>query len=159
MVRTRSEDRLAPLVVEPPQLDAREPLAADRELLAALLLAAYRGSVDDEGEDHDDALDAIDHYLEILVRPHSVVVWDGAEPIAFSLVVVVDDLHYIDPVVVAPDRKRRGLGRDAVRLSLASLRDASVGEVGATITDGNVPSERLFGSLGFVRHGAWPPLP
>ena len=72
-----------------------------------------------------------------------------------SFVVVVDGRHYIDPVAVHPDAKRAGVGRAAVATSLGSLIAAGVTEVGATITDGNEPSERLFDSLGFERVGSW----
>lgn len=36
-----------------------------------------------------------------------------------------------------------------------SLAGAGVAEVGAVITDGNFPSERLFQRLGFIRLGEW----
>lgn len=119
------------------------------------MLDAYRNTIDDEGESLDDALVAIDRYFASTVRPHSFVVLDGADPVAFSF---VSDTHYIDPVVVASARKRDGLGSAAVQLCLRSLADAGVCEVGATITDGNVASERLFTGLGFHRHGPWPPV-
>ena len=61
----------------------------------------------------------------------------------------------IDPIVVASARKRSGVGNALVRKCLRSLADAGVAEVGATITDGNVASERLFIELGFNRHGSW----
>jgi L-amino acid N-acyltransferase YncA len=35
------------------------------------------------------------------------------------------------------------------------LAASGIRVVGATITDGNVPSERLFTRLGFQRVGAW----
>jgi GNAT superfamily N-acetyltransferase len=157
MERTRSEYRAAidghAFVPAP---GTRHVIDADRDALARLLLDAYRGTVDDEGESIDDAYDAIDDYLERIVRPHSFVVAapDGALT-AMSFVVVVEDRHYVDPVAVRPDGKRRGLGRSAVATSLGSLVAAGVTEVGATITDGNAPSERLFASLGFERVGAW----
>jgi Acetyltransferase (GNAT) family len=157
MTRTRSEYRMSPIRVSPASgsLATNHPVDEQRDALAALLLDAYRHTIDDEGESLDDAGRAIDHYLESIVRPHSFVVLDGADLVAFSFVLVVNDVHYIDPVVVASVRKRHGLGSRVVGLCLRSLAEAGVTEVGATITDGNVASERLFIGLGFCRHGSW----
>lgn len=157
MTRTRSEyrlDRFDALPAGQP-LDVRQPVGADRDELAALLLDAYRGTIDDEGEDLADAAEAIDQYLKIIRREHSVVVLDDVEIVAMSFVVVVDDVHYIDPVAVAPSHQHRRIGRDAVVTCLRSLAVDGAACVGATITDGNVASERLFGSLGYRRVGQW----
>lgn len=157
MMRTRSEYRVAPISVDPPgsAIAARHPADADRDGLAALLLDAYRNTIDDEGEDLDDAYAAIDQYLARIEHRHSFVALEHDTVIAFSFVVIVNQLHYIDPVVVAPSLKGRGLGRATVQLCLDSLAAAGIIEVGATITDGNTASERLFAGLGFIRRGAW----
>jgi hypothetical protein len=157
MTRTRSEYRVSPIPVASTQssLDARHPRDADRDALAHLLLAGYRNTIDDEGEDLDDAYVAIDHYLARIERAHSFVVLEHDVLVALSFVVRVNEIPYIDPVVVAPSRTRRGLGRDTVQLCLGSLAATGADEVGATITDGNIASERLFGKFGFTRFGAW----
>jgi predicted N-acetyltransferase YhbS len=158
--RTRSEYRLAL------DADGREPhalgaLVIERpdvgaiDALAALLLDAYRGSVDDEGETQREAVEAMSDFLEMHIPEYSVVVRDGADYVAFSFVVLVNGVHYIDPVVTAARRKRQGLGSLAVSLCLDRLRAGGVREVGAVITDGNKPSERLFATLGFTRVGPW----
>jgi ribosomal protein S18 acetylase RimI-like enzyme len=158
VTRTRSEYRLSPISVSSPavSLETVHPSEVHREALAALMLDAYRGTIDDEGEDLDDAQDVIDQYLASVLRPHSFVVIDNDVPVAFAFALVVGDMHYIDPVVVASARKRHGVGSAVVRVCLRSLSDAGVAEVGATITDGNTASERLFAALGFTRHGPWP---
>jgi len=138
----------APLSVEPPS-------GCSRESLADLLLDAYRGTIDDEGETRVEALQAIDFYFGNLVPEYSVLIADGGLPVAMSLVVVVNGLHYVDPVVTASDRKRQQLGATAVSHCLERLRRDGVAEVGAVITDGNTASERLFTKLGFVRAGDW----
>ncbi len=157
MTRTRSEYRLSPVDVEPPSVErvTRRVVDTDREGLAALMLDAYRGTIDDEGEDFDDALAAVDRYLASMEHEHSIVVTERDRVVAMAFVAVVDGVHYVDPIVVASDRKRTGLGRDAVRMLLDSLANAGVAEVGATITDGNTASERLFVGLGFSRRGPW----
>ena len=54
----------------------------------------------------DDAFGAIDYHLASIVRPHAYVMLDGSDLVAFAFVVVVNDVHYIDPVVVASARYR-----------------------------------------------------
>ena len=156
-MRTRSEYRLSPI---PPDVtaaggDARAPIDSDRRRLAELMLDAYRGTIDDEGESVEDALAAIDFYFATFRREHSFVLSELGVLRAFAFVVVVDDVNYIDPVVVAPDQQHRGVGGEMVRICLGSLARAGLTEVGATITDGNVASERLFLGLGFSRRGVW----
>jgi GNAT superfamily N-acetyltransferase len=157
MTHARSEYRMSPILVAPAHrsLKTRHPVEADRDALAAVLLDGYRDTIDDDGEDLDDAYAAIDQYLTRIERPHSFVVIEQEMVVAFSFVVVVKEVHYIDPVVVAPPRKQRGLARATVQLCLASLSAAGVVEVGAAITDGNIASERLFAGLGFSRRGSW----
>lgn len=135
--------------------DVRAPVGGDRDAIAALLLDAYRGTVDDEGEDDAEALQAADHYLSRCRAPASLLVVTGDAVVAMSFVVVVKGRHYIDPVATAVRLKGRGLGRAIVHHSLSLLASEGIGEVGAVITDGNEASERLFRSLGFVRVGAW----
>lgn len=156
-MRTRSEYRMSPIQIAASSvpLPTAHPDEQQRDQLGALMLDAYRNTIDDEGESLDDAFSAIDYYLASILRSHSYVMADGSDLVAFAFVVVVNDVHYIDPVVVASGRKRHGFGGALVRQCLGSLADAGVVEVGATITDGNVASERLFIGLGFDRHGSW----
>ena len=119
------------------------------------MLDAYHHTIDDEGESLDDALSAIDYYFASIVRPHSYVMLDGSDVAAIAFAFIANDAHYIDPVVVASVRKRLGVGGTLVRRCIRSLVSAGISEVGATITDGNIASERLFTGLGVARHGSW----
>ena len=157
--RTRSEYRLAaPLVPAATLVDAltiRLIERGDRVAAAQLLLSAYRGTIDDEGEDDEAALDAIDHYFTHIIWPSSFVVLDGMQLVAMSLVVIVDEHHYIDPVATASSQKGRGIGRAAVTESLRSLASTGVADVGATITDGNTASARPCARPRAARVRAW----
>ena len=166
MSRTRSEYRLtllpadfesapSPTMTSTTAHEIRLVDVTDREQLAVVLLAAYRGSVDDEGETEDDALDAIDEYFDLMLPQHSFVAVEADRVIAMSFVVTVRDVHYIDPAATTASAKGRGVGTAAVMASLRSLANADVAEVGAVITDGNAASEALFAKLGFVRVGDW----
>jgi L-amino acid N-acyltransferase YncA len=161
MSRSRSEYLLTSLSVASPipspthLWTVRAVDVTDREQLATVILDAYRGTVDDEGEDHEAALAAVDDWLSRLESPHSVVLEQDGWIVAVSFVVNVAGREYIDPVATVSGRKREGLGRAAVATSLGSLHEVGVCEVGAVITNGNTASERLFTSLGFLRVGSW----
>jgi GNAT superfamily N-acetyltransferase len=132
------------------------PPDADREALARLLLDAYRGTIDDEGEGETEARAAIAYYLERLLVPYSLVIEEARRPVCLSFVVLVAGRHFIDPVATAADRKGHGLATRAVTHCLHRLHQDGITEVGAVITNGNTASERLFDRLGFTRVGPWP---
>jgi len=157
MAHSRSEYRLVERRATPsPSAVPTRPVAdEDRDSLAPLLLAAYRGTIDDEGEDLDDAIEAIDHMVGHAIGRFSFVATINTEIAGFSFVIQLDGLHYIDPVVVGPAHKRNGVGTAAVTRSLDELAAAQIFDVGATITDDNLASEALFRSLGFERRGPW----
>ncbi len=127
----------------------------DREALAVLLLDAYCGTIDDEGEGDQEALVAIDECFRGMLWRHSVVLDEGGTLTAMAFVVVVDGRHYIDPVATAASRKGAGRARAVTLAALQSLAEDGVDEVGAAITDGNTSSLRLFAGLRFERVGPW----
>ncbi|MBX3089132.1 MAG: GNAT family N-acetyltransferase [Cryobacterium sp.] len=151
-----SESGFAEVPEVPSEFTLRAVVDEDRDELACVLLDGYRGSVDDEGEVLADAVEAIDEYFSIMKWQHGWALESANGIAAFAFVVVVGDRHYIDPLVTSPEFKRRGLAAKVVRAALRSLKAEGVRDVGAAITDGNIPSERLFASLGFKRIGSWP---
>lgn len=159
MTRSRSEYRRVHPVAAPLDVTSEPGVRVasddDRHALADLVLDAYRGTVDDEGEGLAEAHEAVDGWLDRRIVECSVVIQEGDRIVAMSFAITVDGGVYIDPVATAAEWKRRGLGRRAVGASLRRLHDAGIDDIGATITDGNVASERLFASLGFVRVGSW----
>ena len=137
-----------------PGLRCLPPRPDDAERLADLMLDAYRGTIDDDGETLDDARQEVRSYLGI--RPlleHSAVVAAGDRLQCACLISYLDDAEapLVAYIMTRSAAKRRGLARLALGSSLRSLADAGYERVLATITEGNRPSETLFGSLGFTR--------
>jgi RimJ/RimL family protein N-acetyltransferase len=54
-------------------------------------------------------------------------------------------------VMTRAEWKTRGVGQQVLWAVLQALREEGHREVRAVITEGNVPSERLFGRIGFHR--------
>ena len=136
-----------------PWSSCRPPSQHDRTELAHLLLDAYRETIDDEGETITEARQAIDDYLQRILPQYSLVAERDGSLLAMAFTVVVRGTHYIDPVATASAYKRNGIGAATVSAVLQMLADDDIVDVGAVITEGNVPSERLFLSLGFERVG------
>jgi GNAT superfamily N-acetyltransferase len=132
------------------------PLAeSDASGLADLMLVAYRGSVDDEGEGPDEARSEVlrtfagaygpmlwgaSFVVEGDVRPtllsaSVITVWQGAPLLAFSL--------------THPQARRGGLATALIRHSARTLADQGHTRLELVVTRGNAPAERLYDKLGF----------
>jgi L-amino acid N-acyltransferase YncA len=83
------------------------------------------------------------------------VIERDATLVAMAFTGVVRGTHDIDPAATASAHKRSGIGAATVSAVLQVLADDDIVDVGAVITEGNVPSERLFSSLGFEQFGPW----
>lgn len=127
----------------------------DRLALASLMLAAYRGTVDDAGEGPDDAAAEVARlfdgkygrfdpiWSEVVIRDGSVVSaalvteFEGRPMIAFSM--------------TAPAWKRRGLARAGLLRVMERLRHAGRDDVDLAVTAANTPARLLYESMGFAR--------
>jgi ribosomal protein S18 acetylase RimI-like enzyme len=127
----------------------------DKEDLAILLHAAYRGMIDDEGETFADALEEIGKtfrggYGRFLPK-HSFAIEDGESLSSACLVSWFE--HHDAPLVVflmtRPERKRQGLARATLAASIDSLSKAGFSRLTLVVTVGNDPALRLYESLGF----------
>jgi L-amino acid N-acyltransferase YncA len=135
----------------------RHPVIDDAEKLAALMLDAYRDTIDYDGETLDDARSEINSYLRQQNNPPLLACsWLCAEHeqlLAASLVCYWSEraAPLIAYVMTRAAYKQQALGRRLVQHSLLSLHQAGYAEVWAVITAGNIPSERLFDRLHFIR--------
>ena len=130
--------------------DWRPVTEEDRDGLAELMLDAYRGTIDYEGETLEDAIHEVTRFLrdDDSMLEHSLAVEvDGALGSAV-LVSMLRDEPFIGYVMTRRDHKRTGLARHLVAAALGGLAGAGHRRVTFYITDGNEASERLFASLG-----------
>ncbi len=150
-----SLDRFVPAAKPGPIKHIRSPLAADREMLAELMLNAYRGTLDDDGETIDDARQEIETYFSggsgIPLLANSRLVEEDGRIVSACLASLWQEVPLIAYILTAGGNKRRGLARTLLRACLASLVQAGHQKVRAVITGGNVPSEKLFTLHGFQR--------
>jgi len=121
----------------------------DRDAVARLMLDAYIGTIDYEGETIAEALDEVDSWLKgspLLEHSYGAVV-DG-RLVSAVLAMTLDEAPFIRSVMTDPGHKASGLGRIVTAASLKSMESAGYQRVVFYITEGNTPSERLFSSLG-----------
>jgi len=132
--------------------DMRSITPDDLHGLARLMLDAYVGTIDYEGENLDDAVGEVRSYLEnghpLLDR--SYLAESEAGIVSAVLVSLSEGIPFIGYVMTAPDYKSLGLGRLVTTASLAALAQDGYEKVVFYITEGNLPSEALFGAVGAV---------
>lgn len=144
---------LSELELSPTQgLALRQPVPADVEALAELVLAAYRGTIDDEGEDLEDARAfVVQSFNESPLLGSSWLACAEGQPVAAVLLRRWREQPLVTFVVTLPAYKGQSLASLLVRRALSSLARAGETQLVAFITEGNTPSERLFARLGFRR--------
>jgi ribosomal protein S18 acetylase RimI-like enzyme len=143
--------------VESPQIDlpVREPRPDDIERLAALMLDAYRGTIDFDGDETlSVARDEVASYLAgksgTPLLEHSHVALAGERIVSAVLVSDFEGTPLIAYLFTAADQKGRGLGDTLTRMAMCSLAAAGRDRVHLWVTAGNVPAERIYERLGFT---------
>jgi ribosomal protein S18 acetylase RimI-like enzyme len=126
---------------------------SDTSALGALMLAAYRGTVDDEGETLEDAVVEVENVLGGSYGPFasdaSFVVEHDDGLVGASLVAIVDSRPLLLYLVVRPDAKRRGVGTSLLVSTGNALREAGHAELDLFVTQANEPAVSLYRKLGF----------
>jgi len=140
------------------KLELRPVQVADATSLAELMIDAYRGSIDDDGETYDDALAEVHAYLN---GERGGPPWLTFSRQAFVNTRLVGaclvgewserQCPMIAYILTRAEWKRHGLGRQLLSSVLRDLSKKGFSEVRAVITEGNGPSENLFRQLGFQK--------
>lgn len=146
----------APVQVRPVHDDpqARAPMPADADALGVLLLDAYRGTPDDEGETPADARRIV---REIFAGTAGTLMWSVSEVteregrlVSAVLVTLWQDLPLVAQLATAPDCQRQGLARAGLVRCINRLAAGDERELRLVVTQGNARAEALYESLGFV---------
>ena len=131
----------------------RSVCVEDAEALAQLMLDAYRGSVDDEGETLDGARGEIGRLFDgdygDLLRECSFLVERGGTIVSASLVTMWKGTPLLAFSITDPRWKRRGLARTTLLHSMNALAERGHERLRLIVTRGNAPAEGLYESLGF----------
>jgi ribosomal protein S18 acetylase RimI-like enzyme len=140
---------------------ARPPVPEDADALGDLLLAAYRGTLDDEGETAEDARAIARDLLAggsgtFLWAVSEVTVSDG-RLVSATMLTIWQGLPFVAFMVTAPSHQRQGLARAGLVRAINRLAAGDETVVRLVVTQGNARAEALYESLGF-RPEARPPF-
>jgi ribosomal protein S18 acetylase RimI-like enzyme len=137
----------------PPDVRCRNVERSDAAGLGELMLAAYRGTVDDEGETREDAVAEVERVLDGSYGPFrsdaSFVVEDDDGLLGASLVTIWESRPLLLYLVVRPDAKRRGAGTALLVESGNALAADGHAELDLFVTEANEPAVNLYRKLGF----------
>ncbi|MGA0611785.1 GNAT family N-acetyltransferase [Caldimonas sp. KR1-144] len=145
----------------PDTLAVRTLGETDADDIAHLMLRAYAGTIDDEGSVIEDARLDVAQFFSGTWGPPIPEACVGherdGELVAACLLCDWNEARaevagpLVAFILVAPTCKGQGLGRGIASAALHRLAALKRGRVHAFITEGNVPSERVFAALGFKR--------
>lgn len=152
-MRLRMRATLSDAITAPIDPESRPLNERDAAALARLMLDAYRGSVDDEGEGPDEAKAEIDRLFAGAYGPFnggaSEVTAREGRIVAATLVTEHDGVALIAFSMTSPEWKRRGLARAGLLRTMERLRRAGRREVWLAVTATNEPARRLYEFIGF----------
>lgn len=132
----------------------RTPVDRDKVQLSELLMAAYHGTIDDEGETPEQALAEIEKTYAGEYGPFmpscSRVFDRGGRIVSATLVTGWKERPFVAFAMTHPDWKRQGLARVGMVSAMAALHAQGHTLLSLVVTLKNEPAYNLYKSLGFV---------
>ena len=118
--------------------------------LATLMMDAYVGTIDYDGETYAEAVEEVNGIFEheALLNESRVAERDGVIHSAV-LVSLVEGGAFIGYAMTRAGDKSKGLASALLDLSAEAIWAAGYDRIRAFITEGNLPSERIFTRAGF----------
>jgi GNAT superfamily N-acetyltransferase len=121
--------------------------------LAALMLAAYRGEVDYDGETEEEALaevlGTINGRSGAYFTEGSFGLWQDEKLISAVMVTFFNDAPFFAFCMTAPEHKRMGNCQLLMQQSLRVLRETGWAHVTLYVTAANKPALTLYRQMGF----------
>ena len=132
----------------------RHPAEPDVEALAALMIDAYRGTIDADGsETLEDARTEVRGFFAAKsgepMLEHSCLAFDGDRLVSAILVSRFEGIPLLAYAMTAPSHKGRGLATGLTRRALNSLARTGVDQMHLWVTAGNADAEHIYERLGF----------
>jgi GNAT superfamily N-acetyltransferase len=128
---------------------------SDAPAMAALMYAAYKGTIDDEGETADDTLREVEATLRgrygSLLGDCSFLIEDqpSGRALCATLVTQWHDGPLLAFVMTHPHAKGHGMATYLIQQSANALLANGERELYLAVTEGNVPALRVYERLGF----------
>jgi len=127
----------------------------DANELAILLYASFRGTIDDEGEPFSAAVREIEKTLAgeygDFLHDCSFVIEEGTALVAACLISWYEpaDSPFVVFTMTRPESKGQGMGRFLLKKSINALMVRGDTKLTLIVTEGNLPAQHLYTSLGF----------
>jgi ribosomal protein S18 acetylase RimI-like enzyme len=117
------------------------------------MLAAYRDTVDYEGETEEDAVAEVERTLGgeygPMIADCSFVASHEGRMVAAAIVVLSQDRPLLAYLLVEPEMSRKGIGTFLLQASGNTLLDAGHTELDLYVTEDNHPAVNLYRKVGF----------
>jgi ribosomal protein S18 acetylase RimI-like enzyme len=135
----------------------RAIVPSDAEPLALLMLAAYRGTVDDEGETIDGAREEVRKLLAgefgAFDAEHSTLWYSNGDLVAATILTRTRGAQpepFLAFSLTAPHAQRQGLARAGLTRAMQQLRTQGHSRLHLVVTRANARAVNLYRSCGFV---------
>lgn len=142
----------------PGETSSRPILDEDLPALAGAMAEAYRGTVDDEGEDQPAALAELQSTAAGAYGPALRHAWllheVGDEPVAAVICTRWQGLPFVAYAFTHPAQQRRGLSTGLIMSAVGALRDAGESRLSLIVTRRS-PARPFYQRLGFTEV-PWP---
>lgn len=154
---TRREYRVTPVGFQlsgrslPSSYEVRPVTVDDRLALADLMMDAYGGTIDYDGETPEQAVEEIDGYLktEAYLEVSRAAVSGGVIQVAV-LMSRIASAPLVGYVMTRAAVKGQGLASALLDIATEAVWANGASEISAFITEGNLPSEAIFRKAGYA---------